>query len=81
MTLIVSYLKKGTVLEDHNASQRLKVQVSRFVLMGDFLYKRGFSCLHLRCLVPDEENYVMREVHERVCGNHSRAWSLVHKLI
>uniref|UniRef100_A0A2N9JBP4 Reverse transcriptase domain-containing protein n=1 Tax=Fagus sylvatica TaxID=28930 RepID=A0A2N9JBP4_FAGSY len=28
-----------------------------------------------------EANYVMREVHEGICGNHSGARSLVHKLV
>ena len=52
-----------------------------FVLIRDILYKRGFSRLYLRCLVPNETDYVMREVYEEVCGNHSRACSLVHKLV
>ena len=40
----------------------------------------GFSRPHLRCLSPEEANYVIREVHEGVCGNHSGARSLAHKL-
>ena len=35
----------------------------------------------MRCLVPKEAEYVMREAHEGICGNHSRVRSLVHKLI
>ena len=50
------------------------------MLMEDVLYKRGFSHPYLKCLVPDEANYIIREVHEGVCGNHSGAQSLVHKL-
>ena len=30
--------------------------------------------------MPEEANYVIKEVHEGVCGNHSRARSLAHKL-
>ena len=74
MTPIVSYIKNGILPEDYNASQRLKVQTLRFVLMGDVLYKRGFSHPYLRCLVPNESNYILREVHEGVCGNHSEVW-------
>ena len=84
----VSYLRNETFPEDHNASRRLKVQLSRFLMIGDVLYKRGFSHPYLRCLTPSEVDYVMREIHERVCGNHlgarrnhSGARSLVHKLI
>ena len=80
-TPTVSYLRNGMLPEDHNAFQRLKVQSSCFVLIGDVLYKIGFSRSYLRSLVPNEANYVMREVHEGVCGNHSGARSLVHKLI
>ena len=67
--------------EDHNASQRLKVQSSHFVLMGDILYKRGFFRPYLRCLAPIEIDYVMREVYKEVCGNHLGARSLVYNLI
>ena len=51
------------------------------MLIKDVLYKRGFSRLYLRCLSHEEADYVMREVHEGICGNHSGAQSLVHKLI
>ena len=63
------------------AARKLKVQAARFVLMEDVLYKRGFSRSYLRCLGPKEADYVMREVHEGIYGNHSGARSLVHKLI
>ena len=63
------------------AARKLKVQAARFVLIKDILYKRGFSRLYLRCLGPEEADYVMREVHEGIYGNHSGARSLVHKLI
>ena len=49
--------------------------------MDEVLYKRGFSQPYLRCLAPDEANYILREVHERACDNHSGARSLVHKVI
>ena len=51
------------------------------MLIKDVLYKRGFSRLYLRCLSHEEADYVMREVYEDICGNHSGAQSLVHKLI
>ena len=78
---IVSYLRNGILLEGRNASHRLKVQASRFVMIEDVLYKRGFSRLYLRCLTHNKADYVMREVHKGVYGNRSRARSLVHKLI
>ena len=80
-TLIVSYLKNGTLRDGKEAAGKLKVQATRFILIKDVLYKRGFSCLYLRCLSPEEVDYVMKEVHEGICGNHSKSRSLVHNLI
>ena len=78
---LISYLKNGMLLDGKDAVRKLKVQASRFVIMKDVLYKRGFSHPYLRCLVPEEVEYVIREVHEGICRNHSGAKSLVHKLI
>ena len=80
-TSLIVYLKSGILPNGKDAERKLKVQASRFVLIRDVLYKRGFSRLYLRCLSHDEADYVMREVHEGIYGNHSRAQSLVHKLI
>ena len=61
--------------------KKLRIRATRYVLMDEVLYKRGFSQPYLRCLAPDEANYVLREIHEGVCGNHSGARSLIHKVV
>ena len=81
MTPIVSYLKDGKLPEGKDEARKLKVRAARYVLMDEVLYKRGFSQPYLRCLAPDKANYVLREVHEGACGNHSGARSLIHKVI
>ena len=80
-TTIASYLKGGVLLDEKEAVRKLKVRATRFVLIKDVLYKRGFSRPYLRCLGNEEANYVMREVHEGICRNHSGSRSLVHKLV
>ncbi|CAL2236044.1 unnamed protein product [Prunus armeniaca] len=35
----------------------------------------------VRCLTPEEGHYVLREIYEGICGNHSGARSLAHKAI
>jgi len=74
-------LKNGTLLDSKEAIRKLKVQAARFIMIKDVLYKRGLSRPFLRCLSPEEANYIMREVHEGIYKNHSRSRSLVHKLI
>ena len=81
MTPIVSYLKDRRLLEGKDEARKLRVRSARYVLMDEVLYKRGFSQTYLRCLAPNEANYLLREVHEGVCGNHSRARSLVYKVV
>ena len=80
-TPLVSYLKNGLLPDEKEAARKLKVQATRFVLIKDVLYKRGFSRPYLRCLGAEEADYVMREVHKGICGNHSGLRSLVHKLV
>ena len=74
-------MMNGVLPDEKEAARKLKVQVVRFVLIKDVLYKRGFSRLYLQCLGDEEADYVMREVHEGICGNHSGSRSLVHKLV
>ena len=80
-TIIASYLKDGILPNEKDAARKVKVRAARFVLIKDVLYKRGFSRPYPRCLGNEEADYVMREVHEGICGNHSGSRSLVHKLV
>ena len=42
-TPLISYLRTGVLLDGKDATRKLKVQASRFTLIKDVLYKRGFS--------------------------------------
>ena len=81
MTPIVSYLKDGKLPEGKDKAKKLRIRAARYVLMNEVLYKRGFSQPYLLCLVPHEANYVLREIYEGACGNHSGARSLIHKVV
>ena len=81
MTPIISYLKEGRLPQGRDEARKLRIKSAKYVLMDEVLYKRGFSQPYLRYLALDEANYVLREVHEGACGNHSGARSLVHKVV
>ena len=81
MTPIVIYLKDGRLPEDKDEAKRLRIKATKYILINEVLYKRGFFQPYLRCLAPDESNYVLREVYEGACGNHSGARALVHKVV
>ena len=59
MAPITSYLKDDVLPDDKEAARKLKAQATRFVLIKDVLYKRGFFRPYLRCLISEESNYVM----------------------
>ncbi|XP_075633667.1 uncharacterized protein LOC142606157 [Castanea sativa] len=71
MAPITAYLKDCKFPDNKEVARKLKVKATRFVLIKDVLYKRGFSRPYLRCLDHNEADYVMREVYEGVCDNHS----------
>ena len=47
-TPLIAYLRSGILQDIKDAARKLKVQASRFVLIRDVLYKRGFSLPYLR---------------------------------
>lgn len=57
---LVSYLKNGTLPNSKKVTTKLKVQAAQFILIKDIFYKKGFSRPFLRCLSPEEADYVMR---------------------
>ena len=60
MTPIVIYLKDGRLPEDKDKAKKLRIKATKYVLIDEVLYKKGFFQPYLRCLAPDESNYVLR---------------------
>jgi hypothetical protein len=57
------------------------MKAGRFAMVNGVLYKKGFTLPLLKCISPKEGNYVLREIHEGVCGSHSGAMMLAHKAV
>ena len=76
INLIFEFLAKGKTPKDKNEARRIRYQANRYTILNGRLYKRGYAMPYLRCLQPDEAEYVMIEIHEGVCGNHSIKRSL-----
>nr|CAN62495.1 hypothetical protein VITISV_027483 [Vitis vinifera] len=76
---IIGYLRTGTLPGDPKQAHKIRVQAARFTLIGGHLYKRSFTGPYLRCLNHSEALYVLTELHEGVCGNHSGGRSLAHR--
>ncbi|RDX80912.1 Gypsy retrotransposon integrase-like protein 1, partial [Mucuna pruriens] len=80
MTPLIQYLQEGRTHESEEEAKRLSKEVAKYTLVGQRLYRRGFSFPLLKCLDPDEVEYAMREIHEGVCGTHIGGWALASKI-
>ncbi|XP_011075750.1 uncharacterized protein LOC105160181 [Sesamum indicum] len=67
----IQYLKEGKLPDDPITERRLQFKANRFTMLGEELYKRTAEGILLKCLDGERAQYVMREIHERSCGNHS----------
>ena len=79
MNDIIGYLQTSTLPGDPKQAHKIRVQAARFTLIGGHLYKWSFTGPYLRCLNHSEALYILAELHEGVCGNHSRGRSLAHR--
>ncbi|RVW59328.1 Transposon Ty3-I Gag-Pol polyprotein [Vitis vinifera] len=76
---ITEYLRTGTLPGDPKQAHKVRVQAARFTIIRGHLYKRSFTGPYLRCLSHSEAQYVLAELHEGICGNHSEGRSLAHR--
>ena len=79
MTPIKRYLTEGVC--DPHLEKTMKQHVARFILIDQNLYRRGYSRPLLKCLNPEQVTYVMTELHKGICGTHSRARTMVVKVL
>ncbi|KAL2251354.1 UNVERIFIED_CONTAM: Retrovirus-related Pol polyprotein from transposon opus [Sesamum indicum] len=76
---ITAYLKEGVLPANLGHARRIKFKAPRFALVGTQLYKRTIEGPLLKCLDDPQARYVLREIHEGSCGNHSGARLLAQK--
>jgi hypothetical protein len=78
-TDVVQYLRNGSLPEDKLLSRKVKMHSAWYMLIRGVLYRRGYTEPLLKCLTNSEAEYVLKEIHEGVCGNHSCSRMLAHK--
>ncbi|XP_052208820.1 uncharacterized protein LOC127812465 [Diospyros lotus] len=62
-------------------ARKLKTKAARFIVIGQELYKRGYSVPLLKCLGTREADQALEEVHEGDCGEHLGARALAGKVL
>nr|KYP76999.1 Gypsy retrotransposon integrase-like protein 1 [Cajanus cajan] len=78
---IKAFINDSALPADPTEAKRIRTQASRYVIIAGLLYRRDFSTPLLKCLAPTEAEYVIREVHEGICGTHSGARTTVAKIL
>ncbi|XP_022848717.1 uncharacterized protein LOC111371020 [Olea europaea var. sylvestris] len=81
MQPIIAYLKDQTLPASRSEVRKLRRRAAHFVLQEDMLYKRGFASLLLRCVEDEEATYILGEIHEEICGNHSGGAALLSQTL
>ncbi|XP_063948059.1 uncharacterized protein LOC135152159 [Daucus carota subsp. sativus] len=81
MTPILKFIQEGQLPEGVKEAKSLRYKAARFVIYDGVLYKRGFNQPLLKCIAGDDCNYILREAHEGICGNHSGGSSLALKIL
>ena len=56
---LIDYLENETLLSENKSAVPLKMKVGRFTMLNGTLYKRGFTLPLLKCVSPEEGNYIL----------------------
>ncbi|KAK9079767.1 hypothetical protein SSX86_001440 [Deinandra increscens subsp. villosa] len=81
MTPIKNYLQHGTLPTSSLEAAKLKAQADGYAIHNNKLYKKSYLQPLLTCLTTEEGNYIMRELHEGICGTHSGPRSIVTRMM
>ncbi|XP_025635562.1 uncharacterized protein [Arachis hypogaea] len=70
MDPITDFLENDKLPDDEKAAKALRREAAKYAIIQGQLFKKGLSQPLLKCLHPDQTDYVLREVHEGCCGHH-----------
>ncbi|XP_076916154.1 uncharacterized protein LOC143575745 [Bidens hawaiensis] len=71
MTPIIAYLSSGALPKEKTAARKIKHKALNYQMHDGVLYRRSFLRPLLRCVDAEDANYLIREVHEGICGLHA----------
>ena len=81
MTPIMAFIQDGHLPQDIAKAKKVRKRAARFTILNDTLYKRGFSMPYLKCVDEEEAEYILEEIHQGICGDHTGPRLLVNKAI
>ncbi|XP_015947400.1 uncharacterized protein LOC107472389 [Arachis duranensis] len=67
---ITNFLEHGKLPNDEKDAAKLRREAAKYAVIQGQLFRKGLNQPLLKCLRPDQTDYVLREVHEGCCGHH-----------
>ena len=67
---IVKHLRDGFLPDDSKEAERIKHKSGWFLWHEILLYKKSFTHPLLKCVTPEEGNYILREINQGASGSH-----------
>ncbi|XP_022032326.1 uncharacterized protein LOC110933410 [Helianthus annuus] len=71
MTPIIMYLQSGILPENKVEAKKIQHKAMHYQMSDGILYRRSYLGPLLHCVDPEDANYLIREVHEGICGIHA----------
>ena len=82
MDSIIRFLKEDIFPEEKIEADKIRRKATSYWLSEDHkLYKHSFSGPYLLCVCPKLTKSLLEELHEGICGSHTRGRSLAHRAI
>ena len=79
---IVAYIRNETLPEDGFEAKKIRRKSQRYWLSGEGkLYKRSYTSPYLLCVHPEAVVLILEELHDGICGSHTRGRTLAHRAI
>ncbi|XP_015955678.1 uncharacterized protein LOC107480072 [Arachis duranensis] len=78
---ITDFLEHDKLPTDEKDAAKLRREAAKYAVIQGQLFRKGFNQPLLKCLHPDQTDYVLREVHEGCYGHHIGGKALARKLI
>ncbi|XP_027077127.2 uncharacterized protein [Coffea arabica] len=67
---LVNFLSSGALPENKTETRRIQLRAAKYAYSGGTLYRRSYLLPWLKCVTPEEGDYVLRKIHEEICAAH-----------
>ncbi|KAK1586328.1 hypothetical protein Q3G72_001372 [Acer saccharum] len=62
-------------------AKRLKYKATRYLVLSEELYRRGYSRVLQRCVGAEGAEGILKDIHSGSCRNHTGGVTLAHKAL